>query len=179
MINQAASELIKQSEGLKLTAYQDSVGKWTIGYGTTYYPDGSPVQQGDIITAAQASEYLQDITDQLQGQIIDSATVKLSPNQTGALVSFAYNLGFGALQGSTLFHKVNTNPQDSTIRDEFNKWIHAGGQVLPGLVERREKEADLYFTGTTQKVLDIALLVATAGVVVGLIFLLKYIFSKL
>jgi lysozyme len=69
----------------------------------------------------------------------------INQNQFDALVSFAYNLGVGNLKSSTLLKKVNANPSDPTIRDEFMKWVNGGGKKLPGLVKRRQAEADLYF----------------------------------
>ena len=63
-----------------------------------------------------------------------------------ALVSFAYNLGAGNFRKSTLLRKVRANPDNPSIRDEFGRWIYGGGRVLPGLVARREAEADLYFS---------------------------------
>jgi len=62
------------------------------------------------------------------------------------LISFAYNLGEGALRSSTLLKKVNANPIDVSIRDEFMKWVHSNGEVVEGLVNRRRDEANLYFT---------------------------------
>ena len=67
-------------------------------------------------------------------------------NQFDALVSFAYNLGNGALKGSTLLKKVNANPNDIAIKKEFLKWVNAGGKRLQGLVNRRTEEANLYFS---------------------------------
>ena len=66
--------------------------------------------------------------------------------QFDALVSFAYNVGVGNFAKSTLLKKVNANPNDPTIRSEFEKWNKANGRVLKGLVTRRKEEADLYFT---------------------------------
>jgi lysozyme len=72
--------------------------------------------------------------------------VELSDNQFSALVSFAFNLGAGALSKSTLLKKVNANPEDESIRAEFAKWDKAGGKQLRGLTRRRKAEADLYFS---------------------------------
>lgn len=70
----------------------------------------------------------------------------LNQNQFEALVSFTFNLGGGSLSTSTLLKKVNVNPCDPSIRDEFAKWRLAGGKVLAGLIRRRAAEADLYFS---------------------------------
>ena len=68
----------------------------------------------------------------------------VSENNFSALVSFAYNVGMGNFQRSTLLRKVNANPKDTTIRAEFMKWTRANDKVLNGLVRRREAEAKLY-----------------------------------
>jgi lysozyme len=70
----------------------------------------------------------------------------ISQSQFDALCSFAYNVGIGNLQKSTLIKKVNTNPSDPTIKDEFIKWNKGAGKVLAGLTKRRQAESDLYFS---------------------------------
>jgi lysozyme len=70
----------------------------------------------------------------------------LNSNQFSALVCFCYNVGVGNFKKSTLLAKVNQNPSDPTIRDEFMRWNKGGGQVLNGLTRRRKAEADLYYT---------------------------------
>jgi lysozyme len=79
---------------------------------------------------------------------VDSFTTDLvNQNQFDALVSFAYNLGSGALKSSTLLKKVNINPNDTTIQAEFEKWVYAGNVKLQGLIRRRKSEAFLYYKG--------------------------------
>jgi len=129
-----------------LNAYKCPAGVWTIGIGTTVYPNGQKVKQGDVATKDQAYQYLQHDLQSTELQV-DSYTVdSIKQFQFDALVSFAYNVGTGALKSSTLLKKVNANASDPSIRDEFNKWTHGGGKVLPGLVARRQAEADLYFS---------------------------------
>jgi lysozyme len=70
----------------------------------------------------------------------------LTQNQFNALVSFAYNVGTGAFSTSTLLKKVNANPNDLTIRNEFARWTRANGKIVNGLVNRRKKESDVYFS---------------------------------
>jgi lysozyme len=128
-----------------LKAYKCPAGVWTIGIGTTIYPNGQRVKQGDIITVDQAYEFLKHDLGNFQ-QTVDSYTTDLvSQCQFDSLVSFAYNLGTNALKGSTLLKKVNAKRNDPAIQKEFEKWVHGGGQVLPGLVRRRKSEAWLYF----------------------------------
>ena len=154
IINDSCIALIKSFEGFSTNAYHDKIdppGVDTIGYGTIRYPPtylgGKKVQVGDPeITKEQALEFLiwevKLKTTGVDDLIIDT----LSPNQFGAMVSFAYNLGLGALKGSTLRNKVNTNPLDLTIRNEFMKWDMSNGAHIKGLTRRRQAEADLYFT---------------------------------
>ena len=68
----------------------------------------------------------------------------VTANNFSALVSFTWNVGVGNLKKSTLLRKVNANPKDKTISAEFKKWVRANGEVLKGLVRRREAEAKLY-----------------------------------
>ena len=141
--------LIKEFEGLRLTAYRDSVGVWTIGYGNTYYENGAVVKQGDKITQERADSLFRSIVDKFADQVRNSLTNpdRVSDAQFSAMVSLAYNIGIGAFKGSTLLRKVNANPCDPTIPDEFRRWNKAGGKVLAGLVRRREAEAQLYLNG--------------------------------
>jgi len=79
-------------------------------------------------------------------QYVDSYCVDtLTQNQFDALVSFCYNVGPVNLKNSTLIKKVNKNPNDPTIKDEFLKWVKANGKTLKGLVTRRTAEFELYF----------------------------------
>ena len=135
--------IIKKFEGLKLSAYICPAGVPTIGYGNTRYPDGSKVKIGDRITLQQAEDYLR--IDAERRLIAMDLPVGLNWNQRSALVSFAFNVGVGAWNRSTLRKKILADQKDSTIRNEFMKWNRAGGQVLNGLTKRRKAEADLYF----------------------------------
>ena len=97
------------------------------------------------ITEAQAENFLHYEVSQKSAAIDLLLRDDLSSNQFGALISFAYNLGDTALKQSTLRMKVNKNPVDTTIRDEFMRWVHSNGAVVEGLIRRRKAEADLYF----------------------------------
>lgn len=141
--SQKGIDLIKKFEGLRLKAYQDAVGVWTIGYGTIMYPDGTRVKKGDVITEDRAEALL--IMD-VARRSAAIGNIKVSQNQFDAIVSFCYNLGLGAWNKSTLRKKIIQDRNDPTIRDEFMKWVNAGGKRLPGLVRRRKQEADLYFS---------------------------------
>lgn len=146
-ISKTGIDLIKSFEGLKLTAYKCSAGVSTIGYGSTFYPDFKAVKMGDKLKDKKEAEELLRIT-LIEFEKNVSAlfyNVILKQNQFDALVSFAFNLGTGALAGSTLFRKVKINPNDKSIALEFAKWVNAGGKKLPGLIRRRKAESDLYF----------------------------------
>lgn len=144
-LNKAGADLIKSFEGCKLKAYQCSAMKWTIGYGNTFYEDGKPVKMGDAITQEKAEKLFELISADFSSKVAKLVPSHITPNQFGALTSFAYNCGVVNLQKSTLLKKVNANPNDPTIMAEFLKWNKAGGKVLAGLTRRREAEANLYF----------------------------------
>jgi len=138
--------LLAKHEGLSLKAYKCPAGVWTIGYGNTFYEDGTKVKEGDIITKQRAEELLKVIANDFATKVDALVKPKLTMQQFDALVSFAYNVGTANFAKSTLLKKVNANPLDPTIRAEFEKWNKANGKVLKGLVTRRKEEADLYFT---------------------------------
>ena len=133
-------DLIKKFEGVRLNAYLDAAGVWTIGYGHTLN-----VKSTDVITLDEAEHFLrQDI--EFAEKEVNKHNLNINQNQFDALVSFVFNLGVGNFARSTLLRKIKSNPNDPTIRKEFNRWIYAGGKALNGLVRRRKEEADLYFT---------------------------------
>lgn len=138
--------IIRKFEGLKLRAYLCPSLIWTIGYGNTFYENGSKVQQGDKITLDRADRLLFFVVQKFEAEIKKLVKSEINDNQLGALTSFAFNVGAGNLAKSTLLKKVNANPNDETIRDEFNRWTKSGGKVLNGLVTRRKAEADLYYS---------------------------------
>lgn len=143
-VNKAGKDLIKRFEGCKLKAYKCPAGLWTISCGLTFYPDGTKVKEGDVITQQQAEDYFNAIVDDFAKKVDALIKSNVSENNFSALVSFAYNIGMGNFQRSTLLRKVNANPKDPSIRAEFMKWTRANDKVLNGLVRRREAEAKLY-----------------------------------
>lgn len=141
-INSKGLALVKEFEGLRLKAYLCPAGVWTIGYGTT-----RGVTAGMVITKEEAEALLKaDLKLFEDGVTKLTKTVKLNSNQFSALVSFAYNLGLGALKSSTLLKRVLANPYDADIDAQFRKWVYAAGVILPGLIKRRAYESKLYFT---------------------------------
>ena len=138
--------LIQELEGLRLTSYLCSAGVPTIGYGATYYHDGSKVKLGQTITKEQASQMLVDHLKEFEGSVTGLLNkTKVNQNQFDALVSLNYNIGPTNLAISQLLRFVKLNPNDPRIAAEFAKWNRAGGNVVTGLVRRRKKEAQLYF----------------------------------
>lgn len=146
IISSKLKELVKHFEGCKLTSYVCSAGHNTIGYGNTFYENGVKVKPGDKITQQRAEELLDVILIKFVQQTNELIKSNVNQNQRDALTDFAYNCGVGNLKSSTLLKKVNTDPNDKTIRDEFMKWNKGGGKVLNGLTRRREAEANLYFS---------------------------------
>lgn len=144
-LNQRGKDLIIRYEGMKLEAYLCPANKWTIGVGSTFYEDGSLVEDGDKITKERALKLFDNIADQFSDGVKKLIKKELTENQFSALVSFAFNCGLGNFRTSTLLRKVNVNPKDPTIAAEFAKWNKAGGKVLRGLTIRRKAESDLYF----------------------------------
>ncbi|HBL5390859.1 TPA: lysozyme [Enterobacter hormaechei] len=137
--------LIKQFEGCKLTAYQDSVGVWTIGYGWTKPVDGKPIRAGMTIKQETAERLLKTGLVSYENDVSRLVKVDLTQGQFDALVSFTYNLGARSLSTSTLLRKLNAGDY-AGASDEFLRWNKAGGKVLNGLTRRREAERALFLS---------------------------------
>jgi lysozyme len=117
----------------------------TIGYGTTFYPDGRKVKMSDSpITVQDADVIFTKIINNFAKEVQRLTNRELGENQFGALVSIAYNIGISNFKKSTLLKKVIANPNDITISDEFNRHVYANKRVLQGLVMRRKVESDFY-----------------------------------
>jgi GH24 family phage-related lysozyme (muramidase) len=145
-ISQAGIDLIKKFEGCRLKAYKAVKSEiyYTIGYG--HY--GSDVKEGQVITQAEANSLLEmDLRKFVLG-VNALLKVPVNQNQFDALVSFAFNCGVGALQKSTLLKYINKNDFKSAV-NEFEKWVHAGGKILNGLVNRRAAEKALFLKVVT------------------------------
>lgn len=147
-----ASALVRQYEGLRLEAYRCPAGIWTIGYGTTRYPgkDGGPIRKGDTITAPQAEVYMEQALLDLfvPGLMFMHPPMKdWSANRIAALASFAYNVGLGAVERSTLIRRlINDEDPDAVIQQELPRWNKSDGSTLQGLVNRRKAEVALFLT---------------------------------
>jgi lysozyme len=144
-VSKAGIDLIKSFEGLFLKPYLDPVKIPTIGYGTIKYPNGKAVTMQDpAITEAQATQYLEHEVNEKAAAIEKMLKVAVNDNEFAALVSFAYNVGSGALQGSTLLRLLNSGADRKAVADQFLRWNKAGGKELPGLTRRRQAERSLF-----------------------------------
>lgn len=136
--------LIKESEGLRLKPYLCPAGVPTIGYGNTFYEDGTKVTMKDkAITPERAHTLLLLIAAKFEKEVNAMVKVELTQGQFDALVDFAFNLGSGNLKSSTLLKKLNAGDYAGAA-NEFSKWVNSGGKPLPGLVTRRAKEKALF-----------------------------------
>ena len=142
-INKAGLELLKSFEGLRLEAYQDSGGIWTIGYGHT-----ATAKEDMVIDEAEAERLLL-----LDLYIAESAVDLLvtervpSDNQFAALVVFVFNIGVFAFQKSTMLNLLNSGVEAQRVADQFDRWNKVNGVILKGLVRRRAAEKKLFLTG--------------------------------
>jgi len=146
-INEAGISLIKKFEGLSLKAYLCPANVLTIGYGHV----SSSIKQGDVITQAEADEFLSSDLSKFCKGVEDCVKVPITDNQFASLVSFAYNVGISALRNSTLLKKLNAKDYEGA-GDEFLRWTKAGGKTLPGLVNRRAAERKLFITAASGKI---------------------------
>ena len=144
-VNADGYALLKRFEGCRLKAYLCPAGVWTIGYGNTFYEDGTKVKEGDVITQARAEQLAKNVIDKFAVSVRALIIQTLNENQFSACVSLAYNIGTGGFKKSSVFRKLNVNPLDASIADSFRLWNKGGGKVLRGLVNRREAEIQLYF----------------------------------
>lgn len=140
-------EIIKHFESCKLTAYKDSVGIWTIGWGTTAMAGlGIKPKRGMSITQAEADRLLEEGVSQFMAAIIPLLKREATDDQLGAFTSLAYNIGVPAFKNSTVLREFNNGNEEAAAK-AFHLWTRAGGKVLKGLVRRRKSESHLFKTG--------------------------------
>ncbi|WP_425056699.1 lysozyme [Pseudomonas abyssi] len=137
-VSQQGLALIKEHEGLRLDAYLCPAKVWTIGYGHT-----GGVQNGQRITAGEAERLLLADLQRFEQAVNLGVKVPLTQGQFDALASFAFNVGVGAFRESTLLRLLNHGDYQGAAR-QFDRWVYGGGQVLPGLVNRRADERALF-----------------------------------
>lgn len=145
-ISKTGLDLIKKWEGFRNNPYLDAVGIPTIGWGNTYYKDGTRVELTDEpITLKEGEKLLRIIINEYEKGVNKLVKSDINQNQFDALVSWSYNLGLGALEKSTLLKKINNNPNDENISYQIKRWNKADDKVLKGLKKRRNEESYLYF----------------------------------
>ncbi|MCG2572321.1 lysozyme [Acinetobacter sp. ME22] len=135
--------LIRQSEGLRTTAYLDTGGVWTIGYGTIKYPDGKSVKKGDSCTQAQAEFWLKNDCEWVDQCLDKYIKIHVTQNQFDALASFVYNVGETAFVKSTLLTLLNQS-NFTAAASQFDRWVFDNGKRIQGLVNRRAAEKALF-----------------------------------
>lgn len=146
MPNQVAIDFIKAREKCRLDAYQDSGGRWTVGWGAT----GPGIVEGTIWTQEQADADLANRIAPLESHLaaVTVLKVKLTVQQSAALISFAYNCGEHALETSHLLQFVLKKNWIAAAK-AFLEWDHDNGTELQGLLKRRMEEAALFLEGST------------------------------
>ncbi len=145
-INSDGLFIIKKWEGWRSQCYRCSAGRWTIGWGSTWDINGDPITStfGDI-TKKEGEALLRREMRHVEGAIERLIPNEITDNMHGALCSFAYNLGTGALQRSTLRQCVLRGAYEDAA-DQFLRWVRAGGRVLRGLQRRRAEERELFLS---------------------------------
>lgn len=136
----------EDEEGFRTEAYQDDGGQWTIGFGTSFFPDGRAVKAGDIITKADAFTALTEGMQQRLDIVVKRINVILNQNQVDAIADFAYNVGTANFIGSHFLLYLNQGNY-SLAADQLLLWVHDhAGNIEPGLVKRRDYDRRLFLT---------------------------------
>ncbi|AGR61946.1 TPA: lysozyme [Salmonella bongori] len=143
LISNHGKNLIREFEGLKLNAYQDSGGIWTIGYGYTGMINGKKIDTDTVFTKEMAEFYLNTEVEKISKLITNLLKVKLNQYQFDAIGSLVYNIGLGNFSKSRLLRYIN-NSEFSFAADEFIRWNKCKGRILHGLTFRRMKEKELF-----------------------------------
>jgi len=143
-ISDKCLEIVRAFEGFKAAPYLCPAGKWTIGYGSTFYEDGRRVSKDDPpITKERADDLMRLTLVGFQTEVNAMLRVTVTQGQFDALVDFAYNAGPANLKSSTLMAKVNRGDFAGAAL-EFDRWVYAGGVRLAGLTRRRDAEQALF-----------------------------------
>ena len=139
-----AFDLIAKYEGFRANPYKCPAGVPTIGYGSTFYCDGSRVKLADPeITKEEAYKLMSFHAEDFAKKILSVVKVQLSQNQLDALTSFVYNVGLANFKASRMFAYIN-DQNFTAAAIQFPKWVYAKKIKLPGLVKRREEECLLF-----------------------------------
>jgi lysozyme len=129
-------KLLEGYEGIRLAAYLDTAGVWTIGVGHT----GPEVHEGMIATVEQVRRWLDEDVKEAENAVNRLVKVALTQEQFDSLASFVFNLGETQFNKSTLLKRLNAGDYVAAGK-EFKRWVYSGGKITPGLVKRRNSEA--------------------------------------
>ena len=140
-VSEAGVRLVQEFEGCRLDAYRCPAGIPTIGYGAT----GPDIRMGMVWTQEQADERLAEDLARFAAGVERLVQVDLTDNQFAAIVSFAFNVGLGALRDSTLLRKLNAGDYLGAA-GQLPRWNKGGGRVLAGLTRRRAAERELFLS---------------------------------
>ncbi len=143
-LSDKAEALIKEFEGISLTAYPDPATggqPWTIGYGHT----GPEVYNGLRISTNDAQDFFIQDVEKIE-RFLDKQEFRMTENEYGALVSFIYNVGMTNFKISTLYKLLLKGESDGEVAMEFIKWSKVGNKRIPGLIKRRARETVLFLT---------------------------------
>ena len=155
-VSQRCKDMIKHHEGVRLKPYRCPAKLWTVGVGHVLYPDQGrlPLDQRDayplkaednrVFSGAEVDGILSVDLQRFEAGIAKLFPMVLAQGQFDALVSFAFNLGLGGVQRSTLRQKVLRGEIEAA--DEFLKFTRGGGKILSGLVKRRNDERALFLS---------------------------------
>lgn len=150
-LSAAGLDFIKKEEFFVPIYYLDKVGVPTIGYGSTQYKDGSKPKPGDTISEPDAADLLLWAATTKSNAVAYAIRNPLNENQQDSVISFFYNIGVSGFLASTVLKLINKDQNDPAIADAFMLWNKGTDPktkkkiILPGLVNRRKREADLYF----------------------------------
>jgi lysozyme len=148
--SEAGLQRIRVREALRLRAYRDSGGVWTIGYGETRMPGGRTVHWTDCCTQAEAEAWLRLRVEEFEATVLAALPmVPLNQPMFDALVSMAYNIGSRAFRTSTLVRRLNEG-RWIEAQAEFDRWVYDDGQVVQGLINRRNAEQADFNDGIRQ-----------------------------
>lgn len=148
-VSQKGIDFIKGKEGFRPMAYSLKDGRYTIGYGNTFWEDGRRVQWGETITKARAESLFTSILQRFETDLSGLITASLTQSQWDALLSYTYNRGVTSFANSTLRQMVNANPNNPAIAQQFVTEWGSNNTYKAALQERRKQEAELYFSASS------------------------------
>lgn len=140
-LSQSGADFIQRHEGLRVEAYKDVGGLWTIGYGHLLPQDKD--WSGHRITIEEAKQMFAFDVKEAEDAVNRLVKVPLTQNQFDALVSWTFNLGAGNLEKSTMLQVLNSGNYEE-VPNQIKRWVYVGGELSNGLVNRRQDEANLF-----------------------------------